>query len=97
MATPLRLRAWLERGYVYRESYDALKALHDAGYSSVLTGHSLGAGVASLTAVLLKESGKNTLRRLRGAGLCGRAFGGGDEALRHLGRARRRCGSSVDS
>ena len=42
--------------YVYRESYDALKALHDAGYSIVLTGHSLGAGVASLTAVLLKRS-----------------------------------------
>jgi len=42
--------------YVYRESYDALKKLHDAGYSIVLTGHSLGAGVASLTAVLLKRS-----------------------------------------
>ena len=42
--------------YVYQESYAALKALHDDGYAIILTGHSLGAAVASLTAVLLKRT-----------------------------------------
>mgnify|MGYP003313452076 CR=1 FL=1 len=40
--------------------------------------------LGSVADTLKKESGKNTLRRLRGAGLCGRAFGGGDEALCHF-------------
>ena len=55
--------------YVYRESYDALKALHDAGFSIVLTGHSLGGVKAEYVAWRLGLPGDRVWSFNGGAGL----------------------------